>query len=332
MAALDLQNILMEFQGKPVLQDLNIQIPRGEFLVVLGESGGGKSTLLNLIAGLLEPTAGRILFDGQDVTRQSVMQRNIAYVFQDYALYPHMTVARNICFPMENLKWPRQEIDQKCREILQRLKLEEVRDQYPSQISGGQKQRVAIGRALVRDPQLFLFDEPLSSLDPHLRDHLRLELKQLHRELDKTFIYVTHDQLSAMVLGDRIAFLDHGVIQQVGAPMELYRSPANIRIARFLGFPPINLLSPEDFKMLTGKPSPQPQGRIGLRPEHLEWVEDAEGKFEIQWIQPVGATGYAYVAVGEQNVCGLWNGGSRLEKGKVSCQFNPENLLFFKEE
>ncbi|UCD11644.1 MAG: ABC transporter ATP-binding protein [Nitrospinaceae bacterium] len=328
MGRIDVKNLCMEYNQKRVLDRLDLEVLHGEFLVVLGESGCGKSTLLNLIAGLREPFSGQILFDQRDVTRLDVQSRNVAFVFQDYALYPHMTVEQNIRFPLENLKLNRREIDHKCDGILTRLRLNDFRNQYPNQLSGGQKQRVAIGRAMVRDPFVFLFDEPLSSLDPHLRDHLRLELKQLHKELKKTFIYVTHDQLSAMVLGDRVAFMDDGKIQQIGPPLQLYRSPANIRIARFFGFPPVNVLTATDFERLSGKPAPDSKMKFCIRPENLECRADSKGCFEVQWIQQMGAANFVYISVGKQTICGLGKG-SLHKNQKVSCNFKSENLMIF---
>jgi len=331
MGTIEVQKICIEFEKKSVLKQLDLQVAQGEFMVVLGESGSGKSTFLNLIAGLATPSSGRILFDGQDITLQDVQHRNVAFVFQDYALYPHMTVEQNIRFPLENLKWTKRDIEQKCSEILELLKLENERNKFPAQLSGGQKQRVAMGRALVRDPFVFLFDEPLSSLDPHLRDHLRLELKQLHRELKKTFIYVTHDQLSAMVLGDRIAFLDDGKIQQVGSPEELYRAPANVRVARFFGHPPINILTASQYQQMSGEPAPDTKVQIGIRPENLQWQPDPKSPFEIQWTQTLGSSHYAYVKVGTETVCGLCLAPSGREKVKVSCRFNKDDLIFLDE-
>jgi len=189
MTSITLQQVSRHFDGVPVLQSVDLEIHAGEFLVILGASGGGKSTLLNLIAGLLAPSSGKIFFGEQNVTEAGVHERNVAYVFQDYALYPHMTVEQNIGFPLKNMKWSQKEVEKKTHETLGRLQIQDIRKKYPGQLSGGQKQRVAIGRALVRDPEVFLFDEPLSSLDPQLRDHLRQELRQLHRQLKKTFVF-----------------------------------------------------------------------------------------------------------------------------------------------
>lgn len=311
------------------MSGMDLAVAEGEFLVILGASGGGKTTLLNLIAGLLSPASGQVLFAGKDVTGAGVAERNVAYVFQDYALYPHMTVAGNLRFPLQNFRLPRAEIETRVRDALEMLKLVSVKDRYPARLSGGQKQRVAIGRALVRDPFVFLFDEPLSSLDQQLREHLRVELKQLHRQIGKTFIYVTHDQTSAMILGDRIAFLSDKKIQQVAPPEELYRKPGNVTVARFLGFPSINILSREDFRSLTQSEAPEAAVQIGIRPEHLHIAGNDEGRFEIEWLQEVGYARYANFKFGGQSLCGKCDGRDVEAGRKIQVAIDKKSTLFF---
>lgn len=329
MGAIELKNVSKHYGGVPVLEEIGLEVRPGEFLVILGASGGGKTTFLNLIAGLTLPSSGTILFEGTDITKWDVSRRNIAYVFQDYALYPHMTVRENIRFPLENMKMSSTERERKVREVLGLLHLNPVGDKIPGQLSGGQKQRVAIGRALVRDPFVFLFDEPLNSLDQRLRDHLRVELKQLHRRLKKTFIYVTHDQLSAMILGDRIAFLAGKRIQQIGPPQEIYLKPRNVEVARFMGFPPINLLTPEEYALMIPERIPAGAAQVGIRPEHLLLEEAGGSPFEVDWVQKVGYAAYAYFTLGESSVCALCQDPALAAGMRVDCRVSDRQVMFF---
>lgn len=329
MGRVELKKICKSYGDHRVLADIDLQIQPGELLVVLGSSGGGKTTLLNLLAGLITPSSGSILFDGDDVTGWDVSRRNIAYVFQDYALYPHMSVEQNVRFPLENQRMPRPQAEQKVRDILELLELEPVRHQFPAQLSGGQKQRVAIGRALVRDPFLFLFDEPMSSLDAQLQDRLRMELKQLHRKLNKTFVYVTHDQLSAMILGQRIAFLAENKIQQVAPPQELYFRPANIQVAKFLGFPPINLFSPREFASLATLAMPGGTERVGVRPEHMLLQEDVDGPHTLEWVQAVGHAVYGYFQFAGASVCARCEGPGAGSGRRAGCRIDLDHVMFF---
>lgn len=329
MGHIKLQQVSKNFDGHEVFSEIDLEVKAGEFLVILGASGGGKSTLLNMIAGLLKPSSGKIFFQGEEMADKDVTERNVAYVFQDYALYPHMTVNQNIRFPLENMRLHKKTIDRKVRDALAKLKLSEFKDKYPDQLSGGQKQRVAIGRALVRDPFVFLFDEPLSSLDPQLRDHLRMELKQLHRQLKKTFIYVTHDQLSAMILGDRIAFLEGGKIQQIAPPEVLYHEPENMQVAEFLGFPPINILRVEEFRQFAACDLPPGTDRVGIRPEHLRIRENSEGNLVIEWIQEIGFARYANFKIGGASISAQCHDPKIASGQKVICEVDERNLLFF---
>ncbi|SDE72600.1 multiple sugar transport system ATP-binding protein [Paracoccus isoporae] len=261
MGAIELENIHKSFGAVDVIKDVSLNIPEGELTVFVGPSGCGKSTLLRLISGLDQPTSGRILIDGQDVTRRSAADRGLAMVFQSYALYPHMSVRQNMAFGLENTRMPRAEIASRIEEAARLLEIDPLLDRRPGQLSGGQRQRVAIGRAIVREPTAFLLDEPLSNLDAELRGTMRAELAALHGRLGKTMIYVTHDQIEAMTLADRIVVLRGGVVEQVDTPLNLFNAPANRFVAGFIGAPKMNFL-------------PRPDGRtMGIRPQHLRLGE-----------------------------------------------------------
>ena len=242
MAGLKLESVRKSFGELAVIHSVDLDIDSGEFVVFVGPSGCGKSTLLRLIAGLEDTTSGRIEIDGEDVTETPPSQRGVAMVFQSYALYPHMTVAENMGFGLKINRAPKAEIARKVGEAARVLHLEELLDRKPKQLSGGQRQRVAIGRAIVRNPKVFLFDEPLSNLDAELRVQMRLEIARLHREVKATMIYVTHDQVEAMTLADKIVVLDRGRIQQVGHPMDVYGRPSNLFVATFIGSPKMNII------------------------------------------------------------------------------------------
>ncbi len=242
MAAVELRNVSKSFGSVNVIKGVDLTIEKGEFVVFVGASGSGKSTLLRMIAGLETVSGGDILIDGKDVTFDEPAERGIAMVFQSYALYPHMNVYDNIAFNLRLARFDKGEIDKRVKEAARILRLNDLLGRSPAQLSGGQRQRVAIGRAIVRNPKVFLFDEPLSNLDAALRVQMRLEIERLHRELGTTMIYVTHDQVEAMTLADRIVALDGGRIQQVGPPLELYARPNNLFVAGFIGSPKMNLM------------------------------------------------------------------------------------------
>jgi ABC-type sugar transport system ATPase subunit len=242
MADLQLQHLVKRFGDVTVVQQLDLAVAAGEFVVLLGESGCGKSTTLRMVAGLEEVTEGRILIGGRDVTHAHPMDRDIAMVFQNYALYPHMDVRQNMSFALRLAGRPPAEIESKVAAAAKVLNIEHLLARRPKELSGGQRQRVAIGRAIVREPQVFLFDEPLSNLDAKLRGHMRAELALLHERLGKTTLYVTHDQVEAMTLASRIVIFDKGRIQQVGTPAEVFNRPANLFVAGFIGTPTMNLL------------------------------------------------------------------------------------------
>jgi multiple sugar transport system ATP-binding protein len=230
------------FGATVALDGVTIEAKSGEFLVLLGPSGCGKSTLVRIIAGLLKPSQGRVLLDDRDITALEPAQRDVAMVFQSYALYPHLTVARNLGFGLRARRSPKAYIESQVAAVAERLGLVELLDRRPRQLSGGQRQRVALGRAMVRDPAVFLMDEPLSNLDAQLRNATRLELSELHRSLGTTFVYVTHDQVEAMTMATRVAVMNAGRVEQVGTPVEVYDEPASVFVASFVGAPPMNLL------------------------------------------------------------------------------------------
>ncbi|AUH33534.1 ABC transporter ATP-binding protein [Paracoccus tegillarcae] len=261
MGQIELQNIVKSFGTVEVIKDISLTIPEGELVVFVGPSGCGKSTLLRLISGLDQPTSGSVMIDGQDVTRRSAADRGLAMVFQSYALYPHMSVRQNMAFGLENTSMPKPEITARIEDSARMLEIEALLDRRPGQLSGGQRQRVAIGRAIVREPTAFLLDEPLSNLDAELRGTMRAELAALHGRLGKTMIYVTHDQIEAMTLADRIVVLRGGVVEQVDTPLNLFNAPANRFVAGFIGAPRMNFLT-------------APDGRtMGIRPQHLRLGE-----------------------------------------------------------
>ncbi|KQU74519.1 ABC transporter ATP-binding protein [Aminobacter sp. DSM 101952] len=286
MGTISLQKAGKRYGETEIIKDLDLNIANGEFVVIVGPSGCGKSTLLRMIAGLEETTSGSLTIDGRDVTKAPPVERQLAMVFQSYALYPHMTVRQNMGFGLKLAKLSVDVIKAKVDQAADTLKLTHLLDRYPRQLSGGQRQRVAIGRAIVRQPVGFLFDEPLSNLDAALRVDMRLEIAKLHRALDATMIYVTHDQVEAMTLADRIVVLKEGRIMQHGSPHELYERPANLFVAQFIGSPKMNVLgcTPSgDGKLdLTGQGtlsiafSGAPT-QLGVRPEHLSLVAPEAG-------------------------------------------------------
>lgn len=284
MARIELKDVAKLYGTVEVLRDINLDIQDGEFVVLVGPSGCGKSTLLRMIAGLEPISSGDFLIDGEIMNDVRPRDRDIAMVFQSYALYPHMSVARNMGFSMEIRKDPADERERRVKKAAQTLGLTALTERLPKALSGGQRQRVAMGRAIIRDPRAFLFDEPLSNLDAALRVEMRLEIARLHQKLGATMVYVTHDQVEALTLADRIVVLDGGDIQQVGSPLDLYERPANKFVAQFIGSPTMNVVP------VTGKSGgvmtadgvtiplphlPQTQAAIemGIRPEHIDVVD-----------------------------------------------------------
>src|SRR5262245_49781517 len=293
MAAIDLEHVDKTYDGGTrALADVSLAVADGEFVVLVGPSGCGKSTLLRIVAGLETPTSGIVRIGGRDATGLAAQERNVAMVFQDYALYPHMTARENLAFPLRMRKVARDARDAQVDRVAETLGLTALLDRLPKQLSGGQRQRVAMGRALVREPAVFLMDEPLSNLDARLRTQVRAEIKELQRRTRTTTLYVTHDQVEAMTLGDRVAVLNAGVLQQVAPPRELYDWPANPFVAGFIGNPPMNLFASRldqvdgqfvlvvgDQVMAAGDVADMPRRvplTAGVRPEHVTIVDDGD--------------------------------------------------------
>ncbi|GGA94006.1 sugar ABC transporter ATP-binding protein [Brucella endophytica] len=291
MAQIELEGISKAFGPITVIPPLDLEIGTGEFVVFVGPSGSGKSTLLRLIAGLEESSGGRIRIEGRDVTTMACGDRGLAMVFQSYALYPHMTVRQNMAFPLEMAGESKLSISGKIEDAARILSLTPFLDRRPAQLSGGQRQRVAIGRAIVRNPTAFLFDEPLSNLDAALRGNMRLEIMKLHQQLKSTMIYVTHDQVEAMTMADRIVVLNHGKIEQVGTPQALYERPANLFVAEFIGAPRMNRIEGELAAKLGA-------ATIGIRPEHFRIVENGTGLWQakVEIVENLGAEAHVHVA------------------------------------
>ncbi len=292
MATLKLTGVAKSFGPTRVLERVDLDVANGEFIVLVGPSGCGKSTLLRCIAGLEIPTEGTVNIGDRDVTTAHPRDRDVAMVFQSYALYPHMSVRRNMGFALEIAKKPQAEIEAAVNDAAKMLELTDLLDRKPSQLSGGQRQRVAIGRAIVRKPAVFLFDEPLSNLDAALRLTMRVELKRLHKRMGTTMVYVTHDQIEAMTLADRLVVLDKGVAQQIGSPMEVHDTPANRFVAGFIGTPAMNFLE-----------GLEDDAVIGVRPQH---VILGEGPYSarVDVIEPMGTESLVHMDLGGEHLVG----------------------------
>jgi ABC-type sugar transport system ATPase subunit len=320
MSALSIQKLTKIFNGREMISDVSLKVESGEFIVLVGPSGCGKSTILRMIAGLEKVTSGSIFIDEEDVTQKAASRRGIAMVFQSYALYPHMTVRENLSFGLKNMKFSRAVISDQVGRAAETLQLSELLDRLPSQLSGGQRQRVAIGRAIVRNPKIFLFDEPLSNLDTELRVQMRHELTKLHRQLKSTMIYVTHDQVEALTLADKIVVLNNGRIEQIGAPLELYNRPANGFTAGFIGSPKINMFQGRILSHDGCETSVRLEGgtdimldagsrrlevgdaiTLGIRPEHASLTECAQSiafDLELNAIEALGHSTFLYASLG----------------------------------
>jgi ABC-type sugar transport system ATPase subunit len=323
-AQLRLTSLRKSFGGFEAIKGVDLTVEKGEFCALLGPSGCGKSTLLRLIAGLEEPTSGRIEIAGRDVTMEEPSARQIAMVFQSYALYPHMSVAENIAFSLEAAGVAKATRLARAAEVAKLLQLDALMTRRPAELSGGQRQRVAIGRALVRNPQVFLFDEPLSNLDALLRVQMRLELSTLHRELGATMVYVTHDQVEAMTMADKIVVMNGGEVQQIGGPMDLYDTPANRFVAGFIGNPAINFLPGAALGLSAAE--------LGLRPEHLRLTPHASAPLSgsIRLVERLGNQTLVHVATPAGMVC--VQGAGRLSASigdLVGLAFDPEQALYF---
>ena len=299
MANVTLRNIRKNYDKNEVIHGVNLDINSGEFIVFVGPSGCGKSTLLRMIAGLEDITEGEISIGGEIVNKIIAAERGVAMVFQSYALYPHMTVFDNMAFALKQAKTPVDEIQRRVKEAAKILQIENLFERLPKQLSGGQRQRVAIGRAIVRDPKVFLFDEPLSNLDAALRVQTRIEIAKLHNQLTATMIYVTHDQVEAMTLADRIVVINQGIIEQVGTPVELYNSPTNQFVAEFIGSPKMNMINLQDIRSLNLKNLnvPSEASKIGIRPEHISLANNDSHKLRgtVRHIENLGEHLLCYV-------------------------------------
>ncbi len=318
MASVAIQNVRKSYDEVSVIHGVDIQIRDGEFVILVGPSGCGKSTLLRMIAGLEAITSGEIRIGERVVNDVPSKDRDIAMVFQNYALYPHMTVEKNMAFSLNLRKAPASEVRAKVDHAADILGLKPLLARYPRQLSGGQRQRVAMGRAIVRDPQVFLFDEPLSNLDAKLRVQMRTEIKELHQRLKTTTVYVTHDQIEAMTMADKIVVMNGGRVEQIGAPLELYDRPANLFVAGFIGSPAINLLEGRiangAFATAGGRALPLPPGApaahagaavYGIRPEHFELAGGDGGlPLEVTVVEPTGAETQVFARLdGQPVVC-----------------------------
>ncbi|WP_342078197.1 ABC transporter ATP-binding protein [Yoonia sp. SS1-5] len=298
MSSIALRNVEKWFGNIQVIKGVDLEIAEGEFVIFVGPSGCGKSTLLRMIAGLEETSRGQIMIGDRDATAEPPSKRGLAMVFQSYALYPHMSVRDNVGFPLKSAGLPAAEIAEKVDEAARVLKLDAYMDRRPKDLSGGQRQRVAIGRSIVRDPTAFLFDEPLSNLDAALRVEMRYEIAKLHQTLKSTMIYVTHDQVEAMTLADRIVVLEGGRIAQVGSPRELYESPANLFVAQFIGSPRMNVLPT---RHMTGLTPPDGAVQVGIRPEHARLAEPGAGHIDgrVDVLEYLGADTFVVMDCGD---------------------------------
>ncbi|MFF3572867.1 ABC transporter ATP-binding protein [Nocardia jiangxiensis] len=361
MAGLRLEAVSKRFGATHAVDEVSLDITDGEFLVLLGPSGCGKSTLLRMIAGLEEPSSGRILLDGNDITDAPAQRRDLAMVFQSYALYPHLTVAQNIAFPLRARRRRRAHIREQVAEVAATLQLDELLGRRPAALSGGQRQRVALARAMVRDPGAFLMDEPLSNLDAKLRSATRAELIALHRRLGATFLYVTHDQVEAMTMATRIALLDAGRVAQVGTPEELYDRPRSVFVAGFLGSPPMNLfpavVREHDGRLrvtadgidiaLDASAADSPDGGsdaagnvteqkvvAGIRPEHLHLEHgstDISGT--VTMVENLGSEELVHISIGELSLCARVPRPAGVSVGeRIGARVAPERIHLFDPE
>ncbi|MCF6272177.1 MAG: ATP-binding cassette domain-containing protein [Rhodobacteraceae bacterium] len=325
MGSLTLKNINKSFGSVLVLKDISLEVEDGEFVIFVGPSGCGKSTLLRIIAGLEDATSGDVLIAGKRVNTTPSSKRGIAMVFQTYALYPHLSVRNNMSLGLKQAKRPKAYIEERVKVASDMLELGPYLDRRPAELSGGQRQRVAIGRALVRNPELFLFDEPLSNLDAALRVNTRLEIARLHRQLETTMVYVTHDQVEAMTLADKIVVLQDGRVEQIGSPMALYNDPDNIFVAGFIGSPAMNFLP--------GSVIGDSARTIGLRPEMIMLGDEGEIEGEISHLEHLGADTNVYVRVGEQLVTVRYMGQTDYEIGsKTMLSYSLAALFRFDEK
>ena len=327
MSAVKIINATKKYGDIQVIHGIDLDIKDGEFCVFVGPSGCGKSTLLRMISGLEEVTSGEIHIGDKNVTKMQPADRGIAMVFQSYALYPHMTVRQNLAFGLENLKLDKADIDQRIIKAANQLRMEDYLKRKPGQLSGGQRQRVAIGRAIIREPKVFLFDEPLSNLDAALRSNMRVELAELHDKLGATIIYVTHDQIEAMTLADKIVVLNNGIVEQIDTPTELYNKPQTEFVAGFIGSPKMNFLRGS---IVTEKEADV----YGIRPEHIN-LSSSEGKIKgtLRHLENLGADTLLYFDTEDyQKIVVRKEGIKSFEKGEVLfLDYDDTHLHMFKD-
>lgn len=347
MSGVTLSNLTKKYGPVQVIHGVDLEINDGEFCVFVGPSGCGKSTLLRLVAGLEETTSGKISIGVRDVTTVDPADRGVAMVFQTYALYPHMTVAENVGFGLKMNKVPKTEIARKVKEASDILKLGPYLDRKPKALSGGQRQRVAIGRAIVRGPEVFLFDEPLSNLDAELRVEMRAEIARLHNEIGATMIYVTHDQVEAMTLADKIVVLRDGYIEQVGSPLELYRNPDNKFVAGFIGSPGMNFLKGVvvnggvkivalDNQIVSTEVNLPPEGSavtVGIRPQNMS-INSGGGNFTVDIAEQLGGVSYVYLnaSTGERVVVESKNEEDEIVGSGFGISIDDATVMFFDEK
>ena len=344
MGNIAISNVTKKFDSTEVIHGINLKINDGEFVVLVGPSGCGKTTLLRMIAGLESITDGNISIDDKIINNIKPKERDCAMVFQNYALYPHMKVAANMGFSLKIKKAAKEEINKKVKDVAKILEIEDYLERYPRQLSGGQRQRVAMGRAIVRNPKVFLFDEPLSNLDAKLRVQMRTQIKLLHARLKTTLVYVTHDQVEAMTMADKIVVMNEGLVEQTGAPLELYDKPVNIFVAGFIGSPSMNLLnaSINSNSINLGSAGSIPITRkttsennlditLGIRPSHMDISKNGEGlKFQIDVIEPTGADSSVYGRINDTECCVQTSERLNLKPGEIIHILpNEDNLHFF---
>ena len=341
MSKIEFRDVVKRFGANEVIPRLNLSISGGDLTVFLGPSGCGKSTLLRMIAGLELPDEGSILVDGVDITGQEPRRRNVAMVFQNYALYPHLTVRENLAFPLKVAKVPKDQIAVKVTETAGLLGLTSMLDRYPKTLSGGERQRTAVGRAIIRDPKIFLFDEPLSNLDFQLRNQMRGELRSLQQKMAKTAVYVTHDQTEAMTMADSLVVLNKGAIMQIGTPTEIFHQPANLFVARFIGSPPMNIIEVEitngachtSIQRVALLPISAPDGkyRLGIRPDQLLASSDPAGPaMVVEHTEFHGNSTYLIGNVGNTAVTALSDYDSPVAVGQsVHLKYDAANVHLF---
>ena len=340
MSFLELKNITKIYpNGTKAVNETSLNIEHGEFMVFVGPSGCGKSTLLRMIAGLEDITGGEIDLDGKTINKIDPSERDIAMVFQNYALYPHMNVYKNLAYGLKNKGESKEEINKKVNDVAELLEIHEYLQRKPGQLSGGQRQRVAMGRAIVRNPKVFLFDEPLSNLDAQLRGQVRIEIKKLQRSMNVTSVFVTHDQVEAMTLGDRLAVINNGIIEQIGTPIEVYETPKTLFVAEFIGTPKMNFINGKikNQKFVAGKTEvssnhlpDNDEAILGFRPEDL--IVDNNGKFllNVEIIEKLGADSLIYGTDQNQNLlCLRVNGNTKINVNEKINLSVPEDKYHF---